>query len=117
MIFDWFRKTPPPIPKEEETIISITPTLSTIPVYPKPKIEHLGETDLYITLPNIDKESQQVGNVYRKYNPDSNETIEIFCMFYPYRIIYATDIYDDCKKLEIISTIKVPKNDENVPIK
>lgn len=93
---------------EGNTIIDIKPLLVE-PVKPKPKIEHLGETDLYITIPPQETPLEKVGNVYRKYDPDTNETLEIYCLFYPYRINYDIEIYENCKKLEMISTIKGEK--------
>ena len=102
--FRWFKKT-----KQDDNVIDIVP--EAIFVNPKltHKIEHLGETDLYINLPSQDAPLEETGNVYRKYDPDSNQTLEIYCLFYPYRINYDIEIYDNCKKLEMISTIKGEK--------
>jgi hypothetical protein len=96
-------------PKDDDNIIDIVPLSIVVNPKPKPKIEHLGETDLYINLPTQDAPLEETGNVYRKYDPDTNETLELFCVFYPYRINYDIEIYDNCKKLEMISTIKVEK--------
>jgi hypothetical protein len=95
--------------KPEDNIIDIVPISIITNPKPKLKIEHLGETDLYINLPTQDVPLEETGNVYRKYDPETNETLEIYCLFYPYRINYDIDIYENCKKLEMISTIKGEK--------
>jgi hypothetical protein len=102
--FSWFKKS-----KQDDNIIDIVPESVIVYPKPKPKIEHLGETDLYINLPTQDVPLEEVGNVYRKYDPETNQTLEIYCLFYPYRINYDIEIYDNCKKLEMISTIKGEK--------
>ena len=94
---------------KDDNIIDIVPESIIVNPKPKPKIEHLGEIDLSINLPTQDVPLEESGNVYRKYDPDTNETLEIYCLFYPYRINYSIEIYDDCKKLEMISTIKTEK--------